>query len=212
LNELDALVKANIITNDEMKSIISIVFNPVRVGFHSIPLDSLGKQQQDGFELKTTDILNVGVNPKQLLSIVKDKYLSIGGEILENTALSRIDVFLDRSLVTCSSNNLDIQLSSRLVIDAMGNTSPIVQQIRGPVEPDGICIVVGSCARGFNPKENTYGDVIYTNSPITQKQSSQMQYFWEAFPTGSGDGDRTTYLFSYLDAKKERPSVAEVIT
>lgn len=35
-----------------------------------------------------------------------------------------------------------------------------------------------------------------------------LQFFWEAFPTGSGPQDRTTYLFAYMDATPERPSVA----
>jgi hypothetical protein len=93
----------------------------------------------------------------------------------------------------------------------MGNGSPIVKQIRGPVEPDGICIVVGGCARGFPAANNTYSDVIYTDTPLTTKSSSQLQYFWEAFPAGSGEGDRTTYLFTYMDAKPERPSITEIV-
>lgn len=44
----------------------------------------------------------------------------------------------------------------------MGNGSPISKQIRGAVEPDGVCIVVGSCASGYNAQNNTYSDVIYT--------------------------------------------------
>lgn len=34
-----------------------------------------------------------------------------------------------------------------------------------------------------------------------------MQYFWEAFPAGSGPEDRTTYLFTYVDADQRRPSL-----
>lgn len=48
------------------------------------------------------------------------------------------------------------------MLDAMGNGSPISKQIRGSVEPDGVCIVVGSCASGYNAANNTYSDVIYT--------------------------------------------------
>ena len=40
---------------------------------------------------------------------------------------------------------------------------------------------------------------------------SHLQYFWEAFPAGSGPLDRTTYLFTYMDAKPERPSIAEIM-
>ena len=60
-----------------------------------------------------------------------------------------------------------------------------------------------------------YFDEIFTifnfpDTPITSKEGSSLQYFWEAFPAGSGKGDRTTYLFTYMDAKNERPSIAEV--
>lgn len=31
-----------------------------------------------------------------------------------------------------------------------------------------------------------------------------VQYFWEAFPAGSGPTDRTTYMFAYMDAESHR--------
>ena len=55
-------------------------------------------------------------------------------------------------------------VKARLMLDAMGNGSPISKQIRGPVEPDGVCVVVGSCASGYNEQNNTYSDVIYTGT------------------------------------------------
>jgi hypothetical protein len=80
-------------------------------------------------------------------------------------------------------------------------------------KPDGVCLVVGGCARGFDPDTNTTADIIYTNtdmappgaaaaaaaqgrgpSPLTPSSSSskaaarakQLQYFWEAFPAADG--------------------------
>ena len=44
------------------------------------------------------------------------------------------------------------------------------------------------------------GDVIYTNTDLNVTG----QYFWEAFPAGSGPADRTTYLFTYIDADPRR--------
>lgn len=38
-------------------------------------------------------------------------------------------------------------------------------------------------------------------------QVDAVQYFWEAFPAGGGAGDRTTYMFAYLDADERRPSL-----
>ena len=101
-------------------------------------------------------------------------------------------------------------LTARLVLDAMGHASPVVQQVRWGQKPDGVCLVVGTCARGFDPAQNTTGDVIYTCTPSqppaaaagSSSSSSgeaaaaaavaNCQLFWEAFPAGSGPGDRTT--------------------
>jgi hypothetical protein len=70
-----------------------------------------------------------------------------------------------------------------------------------------------SCARGFT--ENTTGDVIYTASPSQMRNGSggisNAQYFWEAFPAGSGPTDRTTYMFTYLDAHPARPSLSAML-
>lgn len=98
-------------------------------------------------------------------------------------------------------------------------------------KPDGVCLVVGGCARGFDPAANSTADIIYTNNdmqrPGTAAASSsssnstgQLQYFWEAFPAADGflgqprggqqqstkSGEwksdaRTTYMFSYMDAQ-----------
>ena len=48
--------------------------------------------------------------------------------------------------------------------------------------------------------------MIYTNMPIQGPEAPipNVQYFWEAFPSGSGRADRTTYLFTYIDADPSR--------
>jgi hypothetical protein len=38
----------------------------------------------------------------------------------------------------------------------------------------------------------------------------RLQYFWEAFPAGSGPSDRTSYMFTYMDAQPWRPSLAQL--
>ena len=51
--------------------------------------------------------------------------------------------------------------------------------------------------------------MIYTNQGMTDDTgiSAPQQYFWEAFPAGSGEDVRTTYLFTYIDANEGRPSL-----
>ena len=48
------------------------------------------------------------------------------------------------------------QLSSpeKPQLHLQGHWSPIVRQMRGSTKPDGMCLVVGSCASGFAPEHN----------------------------------------------------------
>ncbi|WLT39241.1 hypothetical protein NON20_06440 [Synechocystis sp. B12] len=85
-----------------------------------------------------------------------------------------------------------------MLIDAMGHGSPLVNQARQGEIPDGVCLVVGSCAQGYS--DNKTGDLIATTTGIT----NHCQYFWEAFPARDG---RTTYLFTYVDVHPERISL-----
>jgi lycopene cyclase CruP len=90
------------------------------------------------------------------------------------------------------------QFTAKLLLDAMGNLSPISQQARQGKKPDALCLVVGSCATGF--PENDSGDLLLSFTPL----ENQCQYFWEAFPAKDG---RTTYLFTYMDADAQRLSL-----
>ena len=60
---------------------------------------------------------------------------------------------------------------------------------------------------------NASGDVIYTNDDIQPPNSvlPDLQCFWEAFPSGSGATDRTTYMFTYIDAQPHRPSLVTMM-
>jgi len=64
-------------------------------------------------------------------------------------------------------------------------------------------------AKGTDTDDLAAGDVIYTNDPIQPASSvmPDLQCFWEAFPSGSGARDRTTYMFTYVDAQPTRPSL-----
>jgi hypothetical protein len=61
-----------------------------------------------------------------------------------------------------------------------------------------VCLVVGTLASGF--ASNSGSDVIVTDQDMSVLGESPLQIFWEAFPAGSGPTDRTTYMFSYMDA------------
>jgi len=179
--ELEVFLELELLSETELEQAIATEYNPARISFYQGPDFWIG------------DVLNIGVDPVFLLATLKDKFLAAGGKLLEKTAFEGAVIHPDGVLVAAAGG-----LKTRLLIDAMGHFSPIVKQARGGSKPEGVCLVVGSCAQGY--PENETGDLIVSFTPIV----NQCQYFWEAFPARDG---RTTYLFTYLDAHPERPSL-----
>ncbi len=179
--ELEVFLELELLSETELKQAIATQYNPARISFFQ------------GRDFWVQDVLNIGVDPVFLLDTLKSKFIASGGQLFEKTAFEGAAVHPDGVLVEVAGG-----LKTRLLIDAMGSFSPIVQQARLGEKPEGVCLVVGSCAQGFPENEN--GDLIVSFTPI----QNQCQYFWEAFPARDG---RTTYLFTYLDAHPERPSL-----
>ncbi|KAG6748686.1 hypothetical protein POTOM_048615 [Populus tomentosa] len=192
--ELLELVDVGILEENDIEQAIAMNFNPNRCGF------------EDKGEIWVKDILNLGVSPVKLIEIVKKRFISLGGVIFEGCSVSSISIYEDASVLQLAEGNI---LSSRLIIDAMGNFSPVVKQIRRGKKPDGVCLVVGSCARGF--KDNSASDIIYSSSSVKKVGDSEAQYFWEAFPAGSGPLDRTTYMFTYVSPQPGSPKLEELL-
>ncbi|EPS63332.1 hypothetical protein M569_11454, partial [Genlisea aurea] len=192
--ELLELVEVGVISEDDANRVTSAVFNPNRCGFE-------GKG-----EIWVTDILNLGVSPSKLIEVVRNRFTLLGGVIFEGCSVSQITVYEDAAVLQLSNGKF---LSTRLVIDAMGNFSPIVRQIRGGRKPDGACLVVGSCSRGF--RENTTSDVIFSSGSSKNIGNSIAHYFWEAFPAGSDPLSRTTYMFTYLSPEPTSPLLEDLL-
>jgi lycopene cyclase CruP len=177
--ELDVFVELNLLSQEELQQAIATQYNPARVSFAG------------GTEIWVEDVLNIGVDPVYLLETLKNRFLAAGGKLLENTPFTQAVIHPEGVIV----NN---QHTTRLLIDAMGNFSPITRQARQGKKPDALCLVVGSCAQGY--PDNTTGDLILSFTSL----ENQCQYFWEAFPARDG---RTTYLFTYMDAEPQRLSL-----
>jgi lycopene cyclase CruP len=180
--ELEVFLELDLLSKQELEIAIATEYNPARVSF-------LG-----GKEVWVKDVLNIGVDPVFLLDTLKAKFLEFGGKLLENTPFKGAIAHPDGVLVKAGEH----QLKTRLLIDAMGHFSPIAKQARKGEKPEGVCLVVGSCAQGY--PHNDKGDLIVSFTPI----QNQCQYFWEAFPARDG---RTTYMFTYLDAHPNRFSL-----
>ncbi|MED6170536.1 hypothetical protein PIB30_031995 [Stylosanthes scabra] len=192
--ELMELVEVGVLEEEDIDRATAAKFNPNRCGF-----------ERKG-DIWVEDILNLGVSPVKLIEIVKKRFISLGGVIFEGCSVAGIDVYEDAAVLKLSEDKF---LSSRLIIDAMGNFSPVVKQIRCGRKPDGVCLVVGTCARGF--EKNSDSDVIYSSSSVKKVGNSKAQYFWEAFPAGSGPLDRTTYMFTYVEPQPGSPKLEELL-
>jgi lycopene cyclase CruP len=181
--ELQNLVPLGLLTATELEQAIASEFNPVGIRF-------------DQQEIWVRDVLNVGVDPVYLLETLKQKFINAGGKLLEQYRFEQAIVHPNG--VEVISQHSQQRLTTRLLLDGMGHFSPITQQARAGHKPDAVCLVVGTCAIGF--PQNDSADLIATFTPI----QNQCQYFWEAFPARDG---RTTYLFTYLDADRDRISL-----
>ena len=171
--ELEVFLELNLLCADVLEQAIATQYNPACISFLNSP------------EVWVNDVLNIGVDPVSLLESLKVRFLAAGGCLFENMPFKEAVVHPDGVVVEATKN-----FKTRLLLDAMGHFSPVVQQARQGQKPDGICLVVGSCAQGF-PK-NDSGDLLVSFTPL----QNQCQYFWEAFPARDG---RTTYLFTYMD-------------
>jgi len=191
--ELFALVELGILTQEELNQAIITDYSPQRVGFSPDGVD---------YELATINgVLNLGVDPLSLIAMVKDSFLRNGGVLLEEHAFKQAQVFDDGVVVTCerrsgskatargaggesafdddSTDGGVVKVTGKLMLDAMGNFSPVMRQARGYAKPQGVCLVVGTCARGPWVDNSKGGDLIYSFTPI----KGDRQYFWEAFPS-----------------------------
>lgn len=218
MDELMELVELGILTMEDVNDVIQTEFPACRSGFKNqekTPLMGGYFENGIGYECYTDDVLNLGVSPSILLERASKKFLSLGGVIKQDTRLSGVVV---SELVGAALDLGDTNepLTARLVIDCMGNGSPISRQQRYGMKPDGVCAVVGSCAAGYDKETNKLGDIIYTFDKIQDKgNNGKLQYFWEAFPVGIGRNNKepgtsnvkTTYMFTYMDADENRPTL-----
>lgn len=181
-SELSTFKELGLLTPEELEKAITTEYNPARVSFSGHK------------EIWVKDVLNLGIDPIFLLDSLKTKFLQAGGTLLEKTPFTAANIHPDGVAIQTG----ETKLTGRLLIDAMGHFSPIAAQARNYRQPDGVCVVVGSCAEGY--PSNTTGDLLASFTEL----KNQCQYFWEAFPARDG---RTTYMFTYLDAAPNRPSL-----
>jgi flavin-dependent dehydrogenase len=220
MDELEELLKLGVLNQEDVDAVITTEFPACRSGFKNkevTPLEGGYFDNNIGYECMTPDVLNLGVAPAMLLERVSKRFVAIGGKIRERTPLRGLCVSESVGSAIDLGDGIE-PITARLVLDCMGNASPISSQQRYGVKPDGICAVVGSCAGGYDATDNKFGDIIYTNTPtVTRDGKGSNQYFWEAFPVGIGRNGqtssdvKTTYMFTYMDADSKRISMFDLM-
>ena len=217
MDEMLELKELGVLSQEDIDAAVQTEFPGCRSGFKNeeVPVTDGYQENGIGYECFTPNVLNLGVSPKILIERVAKRFESLGGVIKQETRLQGALVLKEIGAALDLGEDQE-PITASLIMDAMGNNSPITRQQRFGNKPDGVCAVVGTCASGFDAETNLLGDIIYTNSMIQDKgENGKMQYFWEAFPVGIGrNGNepgssdvKTTYMFTYMDADERRPSL-----
>jgi hypothetical protein len=222
MDELLELKRLGVLSQDDIDAAIKTEFPGCRAGFKNAEVTPLKGGYFDngiGYECFAEDVLNLGVSPAVLIERVSKTFEDLGGVIREQCPLKGITLSENFGSALDLGSEME-PITTTLLLDCMGNASPITRQQRWGMKPDGVCAVVGSCAAGYDKESNLFGDIIYTNTEIQNKgDNGQLQYFWEAFPVGIGrDGKepgssdvKTTYMFTYMDASEKRPSLESLM-
>ena len=217
MEDLMKLVELGVVSEEDVDAAVLTEFPGCRAGFKNkeLPIKDGYTENGIGFECFAQGVMNIGVSPAILIERASEHFIKLGGEIKEYSPVGGVFILTSIGAALDLGDNEE-PLTANIIIDSLGSNSPITRQQRLGTKPDGVCVVVGTCAAGYDPKTNVFGDCIYTNQPIQDKgKNGQMQYFWQSFPVGVGRNGvrlgssdvKTTYMFTYMDAKQKRPTL-----
>lgn len=198
-SEFQSLIDLGLFTPAEFESVIATEYVD---GFNKF-FDGNNPPHLKADVLHTPTVLNIALDSTKFLKRCGEKLQEAGGEIWERTEFISAKIAPDG--VTVELVNLDTtktkQVRGRLLIDAMGTTSPIAWQLNEKRTFDSVCPTVGAIIEGFAPEvwDSNYGDVLNSHGDISRGR----QLIWELFP---GEGKELTfYLFHYHQVHPNNP-------
>jgi lycopene cyclase CruA len=190
--ELEALVRLGVFDREELRSIVAHRHERGVVRFHSATI------AVPPAELWMTGVLDVSLDAAELLRHVRAKFEAAGGTVLDQRTLLSVEAAPHAVAVTLGDSTSTTQrLRARLLLDAMGATSPLAMQRHRGQPFAGVCPTVGSTVcgleRGPAPTQHdpTVGDILVS---VADAQNGQ-QLIWEGF--AGRDDQLTVYLFYY---------------
>ncbi|MBF2067717.1 MAG: flavin-dependent dehydrogenase [Calothrix sp. C42_A2020_038] len=197
-DEIQNLINLGLVTSNEVETIIAREYKD---GFNKF-FDANNPPKLKAPVLHTPTVLNVSLKSDKWLQMCGEKLKAAGGEIWDEMEFIRADID-EQVTVTVKDlvNETEKQASARLLVDAMGTTSPIAWQLNGTRAFDSVCPTVGAVLSGFTPGvwDSQYGDVLYSHGDISRGR----QLIWELFP---GENDELTiYLFHYHQVNPQNP-------
>ncbi|GBF81708.1 lycopene cyclase CruA [Aphanothece sacrum FPU1] len=197
--EFQSLIDLGLFTQTEFESIIAREYVD---GFSKF-FDGNNSPHLKADVLHTPTVLNIAIDSTKFLGLCGEKLLKAGGEIWDKTEFIKAEI--DPNGVTLDLVNLDTgepkQVRGRLLMDAMGTTSPIAWQLNGKQTFNSVCPTVGAIIEGLSSEvwDAKYGDVLNSHGDISRGR----QLIWELFP---GEGNELTfYLFHYHEVHPDNP-------
>jgi lycopene cyclase CruA len=197
--EFQNLIDFGLFTKEEFESMITAEYVD---GFNKF-FDSNNPPSLKSKVLHTPTVLNIAINTNRLLEICSKKLHQYGAVICDRTEFEK--VVINPQGATIFAKNLEtdteVQISSRLVIDAMGSASAIAQQLNAGQAFDSVCPTVGAVLEGIDKQvwDSQYGDVLFSHGDISRGR----QLIWELFPAEKDE--LTVYLFHYHQVHPENP-------
>jgi lycopene cyclase CruA len=198
--ELQSFVEVGLLTAQEVESLI---FKEYRDGFNKFHDGNVPKRAVAAV-LSTPTVLNVALDAERLLRLCGEKLRAAGGVIIDNTEFQKVSVW-DEGVCVSGRNretNENVQITGRVLIDAMGSASLVAQQLNDGRAFNSVCPTVGAVVEdGFEDGVWDYnlGDVLYSHGDISRGR----QLIWELFP--GKDKELTFYLFHYHEVHPQNP-------
>ncbi|MEM8602600.1 MAG: flavin-dependent dehydrogenase [Cyanobacteria bacterium P01_H01_bin.121] len=198
-SELQSLRHLNLFTAAELEQIIACEYVD---GFHKF-FDANNPEVAKAPLLQTPTVLNIAIDAERLLELCGEKIRAAGGAIWDCTEFQHADIYTDAVVITVRQPDQTefSQVSSRLLVDAMGTASPIAWQLSQKRTFDSVCPTVGALLEGIDPTvwDPDYGDVLNSHGDISRGR----QLIWELFPA---KGNKlTVYLFHYHEIHPDNP-------